>query len=168
IDRPVVSQPYYNLVNRMPETEQLPACRHFGLGVFPYSPIARGILTGKYAPGGSPTEGTRAGTGDKRMMETEWRDESLIVAQKMKARAESQGVTPGQFATAWVLNNAMITGVVAGPRTIEQWRDYVGALDYAFTAEDEAFCDGLVAAGHPSTPGYNDPQYPIEGRVSRA
>jgi len=168
VDRPVVSQPYYNLVNRMPETEHLPACGHFGLGVFPYSPIARGVLSGKYAPGAAPAEGSRAARGDKRMMETEWRDESLAVAQAVKARAEAAGVTPGQFATAWVLNNGLITGVVAGPRTIEQWRDYVGALDYAFTAEDEAFCDGLVAPGHPSTPGYNDPAYPIEGRVSRA
>ena len=133
IDRPAASQPYYNLVNRMPETEQLPACGYFGLGVFPYSPIARGVLSGKYAPGSTPVEGSRAARGDKRILETEWRDESLVVAQKMKARAESAGVTPGQFATAWVLNNALITGVVAGPRTLAQWRDYVGALDYRFT-----------------------------------
>ncbi|MEQ9125030.1 MAG: aldo/keto reductase, partial [Alphaproteobacteria bacterium] len=64
--------------------------------------------------------------------------------------------------------HAFVTGVVAGPRTMAQWGDYVGALDYRFTPDDEAFCDGLVAPGHPSTPGYNDPQYPIEGRVSRA
>ncbi len=168
IDRPVVSQPYYNLVNRMPETEHLPACAYYGLGVVPYSPMARGILSGKYAPGAAPAEGSRAARGDKRMLETEWRDESLVVAQAMKARAEAAGVTPGQFATAWVLNNALITGIVAGPRTMAQWQDYLGALDYSFTAEDEAFCDNLVAAGHPSTPGYNDPGYPIEGRVSRA
>lgn len=168
VDRPAASQPYYNLVNRMPETEHLPACGYYGLGVFPYSPMARGVLSGKYAPGGAPEAGSRAARGDRRMLETEWRDESLLVAQKMKARAEQAGVTPGQFATAWVLNNAFVTGVVAGPRTMAQWDDYVGALDYRFTADDEAFCDGLVSPGHPSTPGYNDPQYPIEGRVSRA
>lgn len=167
-DRPVVSQPYYNLVNRMPETEHLPACNHFGLGVFPYSPIARGLLTGKYAPGSKPGAGTRAARQDKRMMETEWREESLVIAQKVKARAEAVGVTAGQFATAWVLNNALITGVVAGPRTPEQMRDYLGAPAYKFTAEDEAFADALVPSGHPSTPGYNDPGYPLEGRVSRA
>ncbi len=50
IDRPVVSQPYYNALNRMPETEHLPACAHFGLGVVPYSPLARGVLTAKYDP----------------------------------------------------------------------------------------------------------------------
>jgi len=168
IDRPAASQPYYNLVNRMPETEHLPACGHFGLGVFPYSPLARGVLSAKYPPGGAPESGSRAARGDKRMMESEWREESLVVAAEVKARAEAAGVTPGQFATAWVLNNALVTGVIAGPRTMEQWRDYVGALDYDFTAEDEAFCDALVSPGHPSTPGFNDPAYPIEGRVSRA
>ncbi len=167
-DRPVVSQPYYNLVNRMPETEHLPACNHFGLGVFPYSPIARGLLTGKYAPGAKPETGTRAARQDKRMMETEWREESLVIAQKVKARADSVGITAGQFATAWVLNNALITGVIAGPRTPEQMRYYFGAPAYKFTAEDEAFVDALVPSGHPSTPGYNDPGYPLEGRVSRA
>jgi aryl-alcohol dehydrogenase-like predicted oxidoreductase len=48
---PVVCQPYYNLLNRMPEVEILPACHHHGIGVVPYSPIARGVLTGKYLPG---------------------------------------------------------------------------------------------------------------------
>ncbi len=49
IDRPVASQPCYNLLNRMPEVEHLPACAHYGLGVAPYSPLTRGVLTGKYA-----------------------------------------------------------------------------------------------------------------------
>ena len=57
---------------------------------------------------------------------------------------------------------------IAGPRTEEQWQDYLGALDCRFTAEDEALIDRLVTPGHPSTPGYNDPQYPIEGRPVRS
>ena len=61
-----------------------------------------------------------------------------------------------------------VTGVIAGPRTEEQWDDYVRALEYRFTAEDEALVDRLVVSGHPSTPGYNDPQYPIEGRKAAA
>jgi aryl-alcohol dehydrogenase (NADP+) len=67
----------------------------------------------------------------------------------------------------WVLTNRLVTASIAGPRTMEQWQSYAKALDYAFTAEDEALIDGLVVAGHPSTPGYNDPQYPIEGRKPR-
>ena len=51
IDRPIVSQPYYNAMNRQPEVEQLPAAAHYGLGIFPYSPLARGVLTAKYRQG---------------------------------------------------------------------------------------------------------------------
>ena len=55
IDRPVVSQPYYNAMNRMPEVEHFPACDFYGLGIVPYSPLARGVLTGKYRPMRRPT-----------------------------------------------------------------------------------------------------------------
>jgi aryl-alcohol dehydrogenase-like predicted oxidoreductase len=167
IDRPVVSQPYYHALNRVAETEHLPACAHYGLGIVAYSPLARGILTGKYSPDAPPPPETRAGRQDKRMMQTEWRPESLALAQEIKRHAQARGITPGQFAFAWVLNNRLVTGAIGGPRTEAQWDDYVGALDYAFTAEDEALIDRLVAAGHPSTPGYNDPAYPIEGRLPR-
>ncbi|MBC9208114.1 aldo/keto reductase [Roseomonas aerophila] len=168
IDRPVVSQPYYNALNRMPEVEHLPACDYYGLGVVPYSPLARGVLTGKYAPESSPSAETRAGRADKRMLETEWRPESLEIARTLRAHAEERGITAGQFAVAWVLNNRFVTAPIAGPRTEAQWEDYVGALAYRFTAEDEALVNRLVPAGHPSTPGYNDPAYPLEGRVARS
>jgi aryl-alcohol dehydrogenase (NADP+) len=168
IDRPVVSQPYYNAMNRMPETEHLPACGYYGLGVVPYSPLARGVLTGKYQPDAAPLEGSRAARRDVRMMQSEWRPQSLQHAQEIKRHAEERGVTPGQFAVAWVLNNRLVTSVIAGPRTEAQWEDYPKALDYRFTPEDEALIDRLVTPGHPSTPGYNDPAYPIEGRVARS
>ncbi len=166
VPRPVVSQPYYNAMNRMPEVEHLPACAHYGLGVVPYSPLARGVLTGKYHPDEAPPAETRAAAKDTRMMQTEWRRESLVIAQQVKAHAEARGITPGQFAIAWLLNNALVTAPIAGPRTEAQWADYLAGLDYAFTAEDEALIDGLVPTGHPSTPGYSDPAYPIEGRIA--
>jgi aryl-alcohol dehydrogenase (NADP+) len=167
IDRPVASQPYYNAMNRMPEVEHFPACSYYGLGIVPYSPLARGVLTGKYAPDAAPDKETRAGRNDRRMMQTEWRPESLRLAQEIKAHAEKKGITAGQFAVSWVLNSSFVSAVIAGPRTEAQWDDYIRALDYRFTAEDEALIDRLVAAGHPSTPGFNDPAYPIEGRRAR-
>jgi aryl-alcohol dehydrogenase-like predicted oxidoreductase len=167
IDRPVVSQPLYNALNRQVETEHLPACAHLGLGVVPYSPLARGILTAKYEPGAAAPEGTRAGRADKRIMETEWRPESLEIARRLAEHARARDITPGQFAVAWLLNNRLVTAAIAGPRTEAQWADYLGTLAYAFTAEDEALVDSLVVTGHASTPGYNDPAYPIEGRVPR-
>lgn len=161
---PTVCQPYYNLLNRMPEVEILPACSHYGLGVTPYSPVARGVLTGKYLPGQAPEASTRAGRGDRRMGQTEFRQESLQVAQTLKQHAQTRGVTLAQFATAWVLAHRSVSSVIAGPRTLAQWQDYLPALDYAVTPEEEALVDGLVAPGHPSTPGYTDPAYPLQTR----
>lgn len=161
---PVVCQPYYNLLNRMPEVEILPACAHFGLGVTPYSPVARGVLTGKYLPGQAPQQGTRAARGDRRMAQTEFREESLAIAQTLMQHAGQCGVTLAQFATAWVLAHRGVSSVIAGPRTLAQWQDYLPALDYTVTPEDEALVDSLVAPGHPSTPGYTDPAYPLQAR----
>ena len=167
IDRPIASQPLYNALNREVETEHLPACGYFGLGVVPYSPLARGVLTGKYQPNVAPPAETRAGRRDRRMMESEWRPESLEIARTIAAHAEARGIAPSHFAMAWILNNRLITGAVAGPRTEAQWEDYVAALSVRLGAEDEALVDRLVSPGHPSTPGYNDPAYPIEGRLPR-
>ena len=159
---PVVCQPYYNLLNRMPEVEVLPACAHYGLGVVPYSPIARGVLAGKYVPGAQPSADTRAGRGDKRIMQTEFREESLVIAQTLQSECAKRNMSLAHFATAWVLANKTVSAVIAGPRTLAQWQDYFGALDVAITAEDEALVDSLVSPGHPSTPGYTDPVYPLE------
>src|SRR5699024_2265877 len=67
IDRPVASEPLYNLVDRTAEVEQLPAAAHYGLGTVPYSPLARGVLTGKYGLDVSPPSDSRAARGDKRL-----------------------------------------------------------------------------------------------------
>ena len=164
VPAPIVCQPCYNAMNRMAETEVLPACHNYGMGVVPYSPLARGVLTGKYAPGAAPAADSRAGRKDKRMLETEFREESMLMAQKIKAHAEKRGMSAGQFALNWVLNNRIVTSVLAGPRTFEQWTEYLGALQHAFSAEDEALVDSMVKSGHPSTPGFNDPRYPVVGR----
>jgi aryl-alcohol dehydrogenase-like predicted oxidoreductase len=161
---PVVCQPYYNLLNRGPEVEILPACGHYGLGVVPYSPLARGVLTGKYPPGQPPAEGSRAGSGDQRMLETEFREESLLIAQKIKARCETKGMVPGQFAAAWVLANPLVSSVIVGPRLLSHLEEVYGAVDLVLDQDDEAFVNALVVPGHASSPNYNDPAYPFFGR----
>ena len=160
---PVVCQPYYNLLNRMPEVEILPACDHYGIGVASYSPIARGVLTGKYR-GGTVPDGTRAARKDRRMMETEFRAESFAIAERLEAHARASGRTSIQFALAWLWANRIVTSVIAGPRTLEQWKDYVAAMGTPWSDEDEKLVDSLVTPGHASTPGFNDPAYPFYGR----
>jgi aryl-alcohol dehydrogenase-like predicted oxidoreductase len=167
MDRPIASQPLYNIVNRAVETEELPAAGYFGLGTVTYSPLARGVLTAKYQPGVDPSAETRAGRADKRFVEAEWRPESVAISQKIAAHVEGRGISAADFSLAWVLNNRLVTSSVAGPRTAEHWDGYMRALDVTLTAEDEAFIDSLVVPGHASTHGFTDPSYPVEGRVAR-
>ena len=162
---PIVLQPYYNALYRIAEVEQFPACHYYGLGIVPYSPLARGVLTGKYIPGKKPPANSRAGRKEPRFMETEFRKGSLEIAQRLRRHAEKKGMKPVHFALNWVLNNALVTSVLAGPRTYGQWREYLAALDCRFDAEDEMLVERLVARGHPSTPGYTDPKHPVTGRI---
>ena len=167
VPAPVICQPCYNAMDRTPEVELIPSCVHHGLAVVPYSPLARGVLSAKYKPGEAPPPDTRAGRNDKRIMQTEFRDDSLKLAQAIAQHAQSRGMTAGEFAFNWVLNNRHVTSVVAGPRTLEQWQGYMGSFKHSFNAADEALVDQLVAPGHPSTQFYTDPQYPVTGRVPR-
>lgn len=167
IPAPIVCQPPYNAMTRGIETELLPCCAHYGLGVVAYSPLARGVLSGKYAPDAVPPAGSRAARGDKRILQTEFRAESLVLAQQVVAHARSRGRTPLQFALGWVWHNALVHGVIGGPKSLAQWQDYIAAMDAPFDGDDEALINSLVAPGHASTPGYNDPAYPVEGRRPR-
>jgi aryl-alcohol dehydrogenase-like predicted oxidoreductase len=167
VPHPVVSQPMYNLAMRMPENDHLPACEYFGIGVAPFSPLARGVLTGKYDPKKPPPKGSRAARGDGSVLNRDMRKETFAAVEKIRARAAKRGMTPADFAVLWVLNNRIVTSVIAGPRTLGQWNAYLGALKHDFTAEDEALVDSLVAAGHPASPGLNWNRHPPMGRVAR-
>jgi aryl-alcohol dehydrogenase-like predicted oxidoreductase len=167
IDPPIASEPCYNLLNREAEVEHLPDCHYFGLGAVCYVPLARGILSGKYSPDALPPADSRVARKDERMLATEWRPESVKIAQQIARYAQDRGITAGQFALAWILNNALITSAIAGPRTEQHWMEYLPALEFMLTGEDEAFVNGLVRPGHNSTLGYTDPAYLVEGRVRR-
>ena len=167
IAAPIVCQPPYNAMSRQIETELLPCCAHYGVAAVVYSPLARGVLSGKYTQGATPPEGSRAARNDPRLLQTEFRPESLALAHRMAEHARSRGLTPTQLALGWVWNNALVNGLIGGPKTLAQWQDYLGAMDSPFSAEDEAFVSSLVSTGHASTAGYNDPAYPVVGRVAR-
>lgn len=164
MQRPTASEPLYNIVDRTAEVEQLPAAEYYGLGVVSYSPLARGVLSGKYSPDTPPPADSRVSRGDKRIQQTEWRPESLKIAQTISALANERGTTPVAFAIAWALKNKLISSVIAGPRTEAHWDGYLDALTLTLSADDEKLVDSLVPPGHASTHGYTDPGYPIEGR----
>jgi aryl-alcohol dehydrogenase-like predicted oxidoreductase len=164
IDRPIVDQPLYHALNRTVEVEELPACADLGLGVVAYSPLARGVLSGKYAVDAPPPPGTRAAVQAKRMAETEFMPGPLAAAAEIAAHARARGHDPVAFAIAFVLANPIVTGAIAGPRTLAQWQSYLGALNVDWSAEDEAAVDRLVPAGTTAAHQFVDPLYPVEGR----
>ncbi len=162
----VCTQPLYNIVNRDIEVELLPFCQKYGVGVVPYSPLARGVLSGKYLSGQAPPAQSRAARQDKRILQTELREESYEVAQKLKPMADAHGKTATQFALAWVLANPTITSVIIGPRTMEQLEDNLGCLDCTLTESDETAINQLVPPGEHTGKGYNDVAYPVLGRLT--
>jgi len=168
LERFVCLQSLYNIVNRDVEVEILPACAACGLGFVPYSPLARGVLTGKYRPGAPYPAGSRAARGDRRMQQTELREESYQAAQELMPLAEARGKTLSQLALAWLLGNPLVTSPIIGPRTMEQLEDNLGALGWSLTPEEEAAVDRLVPPGEHTGYGFNDPLYPVMGRPARA
>jgi aryl-alcohol dehydrogenase-like predicted oxidoreductase len=161
---PVVAQPMYNLAMRMAENDYLPACEHFGVGVAPFSPLGRGVLTGKYRQGEAPPADSRAGRGDSSLLNRDFQKETFAAVDAIREHIANRGMTPTDFAVLWVLNNRIVSSVIAGPRTLEQWNAYIGVLQHSFTEEDEALVDSLVATGHPAAPGLNWSRHPPMGR----
>ena len=161
---PVVAQPYYHALYRLVEIDYLPACAHFGIGVVPYSPLARGVLTGKYNDGVPPE--SRAARKDTRMMETEFRPAAIDAAKAIGAHLAPSGRAMGDFALQWVLANRVISSVLIGPKNMAQLEDYLRAPSTAYTPEDEAFMADLVPSGSAAGGTYSDPRYPYRGRVT--
>jgi aryl-alcohol dehydrogenase-like predicted oxidoreductase len=165
IDRPVVDQPLYHALNRSIEVEVLPACAALGIGVFVYSPMARGVLAAKYEIGKAPPAGSRAAEQAQRMAETVYTPATLAIAAEIGAHARRRGYDPAAFAVAWTLANQAVTGAIAGPKTLAQWESYLAAFDVEWTAEDEAVVDRLVAPGSTAIAQFIDPSFPVEGRL---
>jgi len=164
-DRLVAVQPLYNLANRDVEVELLPMCEASGLGVVGYSPLARGVLTGKYRAGAVPPPDSRASRGNVRLMQTEYREANFELAAAVAELAADAGCTSSQLALAWVRANRLVTAPVIGPRTMDQLVDNLAALRVGITPALEAALDVLVPPGEHCGRGFQDPLFPVTGRA---
>jgi aryl-alcohol dehydrogenase-like predicted oxidoreductase len=133
----VSSQPQYSMLWRVIEAEVVPTCEELGIGQIVWSPLAQGVLTGKYLPGQAPPAGSRAtdDQGGANMIKSWLRDEVLEAVQKLKPLAEQAGCTPAQLAVAWVLNNSNVSSAIVGATRPEQLQDNVKALDVKLDAD---------------------------------
>jgi len=124
----VCLQPEYSLLARQPFEQELEqVCMAYGLGVIPYSPLARGFLTGKYRKGEPPPPDGRL-AGSPRLDQYAREDRVWEVVGSLEALARKQGTTTSQLALGWLLHRPSVTSPIIGPRSLEQLEDNLGAL----------------------------------------
>ena len=148
---PLVSnQPQYSMLWRVIEAEVVPACERAGMSQIVWSPIAQGVLTGKYAPGQAPPEGSRATDPSGGNFISRWlRDDVLTAVAGLKPIAADCGLSMAQLAVAWVLRNPNVASAIIGATRPEQVQDNVRAAgvkldDGVLTAIDAALGDVVV------------------------
>ncbi|MBV9039524.1 MAG: aldo/keto reductase family protein [Acidimicrobiia bacterium] len=148
--RIVSSQPQYSMLYRVPEKEVFPLCEKEGIGNIVWSPLAQGILTGKYAPDSPPPDDSRAASESMGQMMGRWRDDDVLEAvQKLKPIAEEAGLTMAQLALAWVLRKPVVSSAIIGATRPEQVEDNASASgvklsDDVLAAIDEALAPVLI------------------------
>lgn len=158
----VSSQPQYSMLWRVIEGEVVPACEELGISQIVWSPMAQGVLSGKYLPGQQPPEDTRAGHAQAgQSMKDLMRDEVLTAVQGLKPIAEQAGLTMPQLAVAWVLQNPNVAAALVGASRPEQIKDNVKAAgvrldDEVMKAVDEAL--GSVVERDPAQTAARAPQ----------
>jgi aryl-alcohol dehydrogenase-like predicted oxidoreductase len=134
LDRFVTLQAQYNLATRALEREHVPLCAKLGLGILPWSPLASGLLTGKYQRNQAPPEGTRFAQWKERYKGFDT-DRNWSIVECLGAIAKELTKTPSQIALAWLLGRPAVTSVIFGARTVVQLDDNLGAGDLTLPAD---------------------------------
>jgi aryl-alcohol dehydrogenase-like predicted oxidoreductase len=156
LNRFICEQPPYNLLDRRIERELIPFAQTYGVGLIPWSPLAGGLLTGKYDRKSPPPEGTRFFEYQSNPIQSKrWNDNSLAAVDALKAYVDQRGGgTLSQFALAWCAGQPGVTSPIIGPRTMEQLEDNLKALDVKLTEADHKAIDEIVPKGGMVAPYY--------------
>lgn len=155
LNRFVCEQPPYNLLDRRIERELLPMARTYGFGIIPWSPLAGGLLTGKYRRDETaPPDGRYADVRDRPWMARRKTEGVYDVVEAVEPLAKDNGCTLSQYVLSWCVGQAGVTSPIIGPRTMEQLEDNLGALDVIIDGDERAKIDELVPPGSMSAPFY--------------
>jgi aryl-alcohol dehydrogenase-like predicted oxidoreductase len=166
LNRFVCEQQPYNLLDRRVERELIPMAQTFGIATIPWSPLAGGLLTGKYRRGEEPGEGTRYGSMNLNPMQRRrWTERIFDVVEGLEPIAQNAGVPLSQFALAWVMAQPGVTSPIIGPRTMEQLDDNLDAADVTLSEQALADVDEVIAPGHMVSPFYEADFGPNRFRV---
>jgi aryl-alcohol dehydrogenase-like predicted oxidoreductase len=151
VARFVSSQPQYSILWRRPEKKVIPICSRNGISQIVWSPLAQGVLTGKYGPDAPPPEDTRATSDEMGRMMARWLEKPVLeTVQKLKPLARSANLTLGQFALAWILREANVASAIVGVSRPEQLAENAAAsgaqVDPKLFAQAEAIVAPLAPA----------------------
>jgi aryl-alcohol dehydrogenase-like predicted oxidoreductase len=149
---PVSNQPQYSALWRRVEPRVFPVCRQYGLGNVVWSPLAMGILTGKYTDAAHPPDGTRAAGNAAGMMEDYFTQPVLDAVQRLRPLAERAHCTLAQLALAWCLRTDVVSSVIVGATRPEQVDDNVAAADLDVDPEIFRQMDDILAPVAPFEP----------------
>ena len=143
----ISSQPQYSMLWRVIEAEVIPTCEELGISQIVWSPMAQGVLTGKYLPGQPVPENSRAANEKvTSFIQKLLTDEVLTKVQELKPIAEELGVTMAQFALAWVLQNKNVSSAIVGATTPDQIKSNLGAVGVEIPAEVMAKVTDIFAS----------------------
>ncbi|MEE2784102.1 MAG: aldo/keto reductase [Pseudomonadota bacterium] len=163
LHRYVSEQPPYNLLDRRIENELIPLCQAHDLALIPWSPVAGGILTGRYQADNKAPEGSRAANWGARFA-TRVTDQGLAVAAEVANMANERNMTTSQLALLWVKDQPAVTSPIYGPRTLAHIEDAIGVMDMSLTDEDRAIFDTLVPPGN-AVADFHDSNNWFKGRI---
>ena len=141
-----LTQPRYNLFHRNPKKELFPTTKTEGIGNVTFSPLAHGMLTGKYHPGEPALKGSRAADPEQNtvLLQMYWKEEYKQMGQRLVKIAEEMGITAAQLATAWCLRCPDVSSVILGARTVEQLQENIQAIDVVLSEDVISGIEGLV------------------------
>src|SRR5689334_12778794 len=148
LNRYISEQPPYNLLDRRIENELVPLCQKYDLAIIPWSPLAMGILAGRYPETTSFPEDSRAQLWDNNMVKARITQRGIDVGKAVSRLAQERGFTASQFSLLWIKDQPGITAPIIGPRTVAHLEDSLGILDKTFSDSDRPLMDQLV---HPGT-----------------
>lgn len=155
LERFVCEQPPYNLLDRRIERELLPMARAYGFGIIPWSPLAGGLLTGKYSRNAPPPPDSRYANLDANpMYRRRMNDAIWDVIEPLEALAREKSTTISRLSLAWCMHQPGVTSPIIGPRTMEQLEDNLAALDVVITDDDRQAIDRIIAPGTHVSPYY--------------
>jgi len=146
VEKFVSSQPQYSALSRGPEQEVIPLCAANGISQIVFSPLAQGVLTGKYPPGQPPPAGTRWSTESMNLFMNQYDDAVLTRVQRLRPIADGLGITMGQLALAWVLREPNVAAAIVGASRPQQVADNAAASGIELDAETLAGIDEALAA----------------------